>query len=476
MALASQTSRQSSIRAFTRGRGGGGGGRRRRWRFLRPSRRMLAIGGMLGLIALIWWLWPAGDGATPAGGPAPAQAAGDRANQPEHPDRNRRTAAADAPKTQPTTTRKSTDPATAAKDANSAANRREVAANTAPPPAAPAPGQGAAATRPNSAGEAALTEALKINAASPEQRAAARPNPLNTSQQQTNTPASSAPPLSNRGSTESPQTVRDLIAQAEAFNGQNRPVQVRMTFNRALHDPRTSEADRALIRSRMSEISNLLTFSPTVVEGDFFSEKYAIQSGDRLSSLPERLDLSVDWRLLQRINKLKDPGRINIGQTLKMVRGPFHAVVSKSAFRMDVFAGPPPSRTAPHGYGPSTSGDLPVYIRSFNVGLGEYSSTPVGTWIVRRNSKLVNPAWTNPRTNEYFSENDPKNPIGERWIGLDGADPATESLLGYGVHGTIDPDSIGKEMSMGCVRLLAEDIELVYELLTEGVSTVRVVE
>ena len=48
-------------------------------------------------------------------------------------------------------------------------------------------------------------------------------------------------------------------------------------------------------------------------------------------------------------------------------------------------------------------------------------------------------------------------------------------LEGYGIHGTIDPDSIGQMKSMGCVRLRHDDVALVYELLTDQASRVTIV-
>jgi lipoprotein-anchoring transpeptidase ErfK/SrfK len=56
-----------------------------------------------------------------------------------------------------------------------------------------------------------------------------------------------------------------------------------------------------------------------------------------------------------------------------------------------------------------------------------------------------------------------------------GVDEASKKFEGYGIHGTIEPQSIGREMSMGCVRLGAEDVALVYELLMPRVSVVKIV-
>ena len=60
-------------------------------------------------------------------------------------------------------------------------------------------------------------------------------------------------------------------------------------------------------------------------------------------------------------------------------------------------------------------------------------------------------------------------------LGLDGIGPSSVHV-GFGLHGTIEPDSIGRSESMGCVRLLDEDIALVFELLAEQISVVHIVD
>jgi lipoprotein-anchoring transpeptidase ErfK/SrfK len=116
-----------------------------------------------------------------------------------------------------------------------------------------------------------------------------------------------------------------------------------------------------------------------------------------------------------------------------------------------------------------------LYIRSFPVGLGTDDSTPLGKWVIRPRSKVVNPGWTNPRTNETFSRDDPRNPVGEFWMGLEGVTADTADLSGYGIHGTIDQNSIGTQSSMGCIRLRDEDISQVFYMFWEGETTVQIV-
>jgi hypothetical protein len=256
--------------------------------------------------------------------------------------------------------------------------------------------------------------------------------------------------------------VQRLIIAADQSIAAGRQAEARVSLNRALHDPRASDADVEMLRARLTDLNQTLVFSPVAAPGDPLADIHTIQSGDRLVKLVNAYDLKVDWRLIQRVNKMTDPGRLRIGQKLKIVRGPFHAVVHKSDYRLDLYS----DMTDPDGNR--------LFIRSFSVGLGEFNSTPLGKWVVRQSSKLVNPHWVNPRTGERFDANDPKNPIGEYWLGLTGIDPSTEVLSGYGIHGTIEPESIGHDASMGCVRMLSEDIALVYEMLVEGYSQVEI--
>lgn len=266
----------------------------------------------------------------------------------------------------------------------------------------------------------------------------------------------------NSGSVSAASPVAFLVSQGDALVAQGKPVEARDAYNRALFDARASDSDRSVLREKLAALAEAITFSPRVEPGDAMSETYAFQSGDRLVRLPYTKNLSVDWRLIARVNRIADPGRIGLNQRMKLIKGPFHAVVHKNSFRMDVFSNA------------TDSAGNRIFVRSFAVGLGEHGSTPTGSFIVKPKSKLVNPKWVNPRTGEKFGADDPKNPIGERWIGLDGTDASTKLLSGYGIHGTIEPESIGQEKSMGCVRLVDRDVEFIYELLFEGASTVEI--
>ncbi len=272
-----------------------------------------------------------------------------------------------------------------------------------------------------------------------------------------------------------PRELRDKVDSANKAMQSGGPanfLEARTLLNSVLADSRTPASERRALRSQIAAINDTLIFSPTIAPGDPFADSYTVASGDNPITIVRKQSLPIDARFLQRINGF-NPKALRIGQKLKLIRQPFHAVVHKDEFRMDVYMGPPPS------VGAKTTADGAdegwTYVRSFPVGLGESNGTPEGPFVVRPKSKLVNPLWKNPRTGEVFEADNPKNPIGEFWVGLDGADESTRKFSGYGIHGTIDLDSIGQQRSMGCVRMLPDDVALVYEIMMDRVSTVRII-
>jgi len=257
------------------------------------------------------------------------------------------------------------------------------------------------------------------------------------------------------GSARGIQQMRLGLEQVSA----NKPVEARRTLTDALRSGDLNRAQADRVRRVLKKVNDKLVFSPLVIPGDPFAERYTLRAGDSLSKVVNRLGLQVDWRFLQRINEISDPRRIRAGQQIKYITGPFHAMIDKRDYRLDLYMG---------------EGSEQVFVRSFRVGLGQYGSTPVGEFRVARDSRLINPEWVNPRTREKYLPDDPENPIGERWVGLEGVDERTKDLQGYGIHGTIEPDTIGSDASMGCVRMLPDDVAIVFEVLLPEVSRVEI--
>ena len=87
---------------------------------------------------------------------------------------------------------------------------------------------------------------------------------------------------------------------------------------------------------------------------------------------------------------------------------------------------------------------------------------------------MRNPEWTDPRTGEYYHPDAPDNPLGEHWIGLEGQSGPARGQTSYGIHGTIEPKSIGSDMSRGCVRMHNRDVAEVFDMLVVRASRVTI--
>jgi lipoprotein-anchoring transpeptidase ErfK/SrfK len=187
---------------------------------------------------------------------------------------------------------------------------------------------------------------------------------------------------------------------------------------------------RSAIQSRIDKTARSIYFAPL----PHYMDPYVIQPGDQLRTIAKQY--SVPWEYLAKLNQL-DPRRIRSGQKLKVLKGPFSAVVDLGAFELTVHA---------HGY----------YVRRYLVGIGEDGRSPVGRFTVL--NKVVDPQYTDPN-GRVIASDDPNNPLGERWIDIGD---------GFGIHGTIDPESIGKAESRGCVRMHNSDVEELFDLLEIG--------
>ena len=269
-------------------------------------------------------------------------------------------------------------------------------------------------------------------------------------------PAAANVPGSNSGPTPVVPAA-GVVAEGRSRLAAGKLLEARDLVNGALAAGRLQGSDVAAARQLLGEINQTVVFSPRRFADDKWGGTYSVQSGDRLDRIGARY--GVTPALLMRLNNISDARRLRAGATIKVLRGPFHAVVSKSNFRLDLYLGAP-------------GGPDSVFVTSFPVGLGKDDSTPKGRWLVEPQKKIQNPVYFSPRGEGIIEANDPKNPLGEFWIGLVGTDGDAVGKQSYGIHGTIEPNSIGKQESMGCVRLKNEDVAKVFEALTEGKSTV----
>lgn len=156
---------------------------------------------------------------------------------------------------------------------------------------------------------------------------------------------------------------------------------------------------------------------------------YVIRRGDTLRSIASAFEVEV--REILTANPDISPNNLQIDQVIciPLAPSPIEIIINIGAKRMTVYK----------------SGRV---FRQYVVATGkEETPTPTGVFTVV--NKQVNPG----------------GPYGTRWLGL--------SLRGYGIHGTNDPSSIGKNASNGCVRMFNEDVEALFDIAPVG-TVVRI--
>ena len=251
--------------------------------------------------------------------------------------------------------------------------------------------------------------------------------------------------------------VAEIIIEATALVGGNPPkiIEARDKLNDALSMP-MNNVQRALIKQKLSDVADKWLFTRTVFPTDRLCSNYQVKDGDLLRTIGN--ENKVPWEILQEVNKISRPELLKSGEMIKVIYGPFHAKVYRSTFTMDIYL-------------------QNTFVCSFPVGLGqEGKETPAGIWSVKQGGKMIKPPWSDPETGKLLNYGDPGYALGSRWIALDGLKGEAKERTGFGLHGTIEPETIGTKSSKGCIRLHNGDVIKVYNLLTEVHSLVKVVD
>jgi len=197
------------------------------------------------------------------------------------------------------------------------------------------------------------------------------------------------------------------------------------------NDPRLSPEETRQVEQLLDQLAGTVVYSR-----QYHLEKpYEVRPGDTLQRIAQQYDVPV--QLLGKINGIRDPNDLQPGQKLKVVRGPFKAVVSLSRYELKLML---------NGR----------YAGRFSIGVGRDHQTLEGSYEVR--NKTVNPAYYD-RNNQAFGPEDPQNPLGKYLIGLDN---------NLSIHGTNNPENVGRAEGQGCIRLRAGDIEDLHDILSVG--------
>lgn len=297
--------------------------------------------------------------------------------------------------------------------------------------------------------EAATAEPLTVESMTVESEPQPEPNePLQS------TPEEETSAAVTEITVEQDKTVPALIAEAMELVNLQPPkiIEARDRLNELL--PMTSGQQREFVKEQLTALSEKWLFSRVVYPIDKLCSNYKVSPGDLLSKIGDLYN--VPYEILMQINGIDRPELLKAGTTLKVINGPFNAIVYRSTFTMDLYL-------------------QNTYVRSFKVGLGKTGmETPTGRWRVKEGGKLVKPIWTDPITGKTYHPEDPDYPLGSRWIALEGIEGDAVGRTGFAIHGTKDPEQIGTPGSQGCIRLHNGDAILVYNLMTPGMSLVDV--
>lgn len=212
---------------------------------------------------------------------------------------------------------------------------------------------------------------------------------------------------------------------------------------------RTGGNIRTQIEHAIGRLSIDLFTTPRPMKGKV---EYIIQAGDSLSKIAAKHNCPI--LLIQKANSIADPARIRIGTRLILPNQPkFSLLVSKSENTLAILL----------------NGQL---FKKYSVGTGIHSKTPVGTF--RISDKIANPPWWPGDGRAVIPYGAKENILGTHWLALE-ATGETPRLSGYGIHGTWEESSIGRQSSAGCVRMRNADVGELFMLLPRD-TPVRIME
>lgn len=202
-------------------------------------------------------------------------------------------------------------------------------------------------------------------------------------------------------------------------------------------DPRLSPIEQEQLNQMLDQVAGTLIYSTQSI----LDAPHDVQPGERLEDIAR--SYNIPWQLLAKINGIEDPQNLRVGERLKVLRGPFTAVLSLDKRVLTLWL---------NG----------LYAGRFAVGLGRDIPAAEGEFAV--DEKVANPTYNG--VDRAMEADDPNNPLGERWISLSGTN------VKMGIHGTNDAANVGRADMPGCICLGPRDVEDVYDILSVGSKVV----
>jgi lipoprotein-anchoring transpeptidase ErfK/SrfK len=175
-------------------------------------------------------------------------------------------------------------------------------------------------------------------------------------------------------------------------------------------------------------------------------ERYSIQSGDYLQKIAKKYNTTVS--LIKMMNGM-ETDTIRAGAAVMVYNGDFSVRVSKTRNTLDLMAGN-------------------KLFKRYSVGTGKFGKTPAIEFKIV--DKITEPPWTRFTDGKQIEYGDPENVLGTRWMKIVSAEHP--EITGFGIHGTWERDSIGQQSSAGCIRMLNEDVEELFDLVPRKTTVI----
>ncbi|MBN2097570.1 MAG: L,D-transpeptidase family protein [Candidatus Omnitrophica bacterium] len=222
-----------------------------------------------------------------------------------------------------------------------------------------------------------------------------------------------------------------LYKEAQELQSQDKLVEAVKLYKEIISKAPNFKEIAAVERS-LWDLNIKLLFSPIITEQDI---SYKVAPGDTLGKIAANFNTTVE--LIKRSNKLSS-NLIRPGQRLKIAAVKFSIIVDKSQNSLTL-----------------KTGD--EIFKVYNVATGKFNKTPVGNFTIVE--KLTNPDWYKPGEGIILAS-DPRNILGSRWLGL--SEPQ------YGIHGGATAETLGNQVTDGCIRMTNPEVEELFSILPRG--------
>ena len=302
-----------------------------------------------------------------------------------------------------------------------------------PPAAPPAPAASAAANPYAPAPDASASTMSEP----PPFDAAATPAPAGGSAPEANAALASEPITPTDSAKGSMYASARVAVQADLDRGE---------LGKALVKLSEWYGDPSLTPEESQEVETLLgqLAGDVIYEGPpahRLAPKHVVATGETLETIAQKYN--VPWQLLAKINRIADPAAVQVGQELKVMQGPFSAIVDLGKRRMTLMLDR-------------------CYAGKFNIELDPTASIEEGSWKV--DQKLLTPI-----VGGVYGQ--PAGATEDRGLLLtNAANPASQPAM---LRGPGTPDQVSAPPAARVIRFKATDVEDVYDILSVG-STITI--